>query len=201
MDENRTVKVEGGSPSGYDPTVYGGQHSDGVPGSWDETQYMRSDQPTPRPGEVPAWSPHPAAPSPWESGQPTPGGAQTIIMGGPKPVPSFAWLVMVSAPGNNPYIGQALPIKGSGTTVVGRVAGNDIVIPDPACSGQHAKIRSETDQDSKQVFVLYDLASSNGLYVGSAENYKEEANRTYRHVLQDGDYILIGETTLVFKKV
>jgi len=26
-------------------------------------------------------------------------------------------------------------------------------------------------------------------------------NRVYRHELQDGDYLLMGETTLVFKKL
>ena len=49
--------------------------------------------------------------------------------------------------------------------------------------------------------MIYDLASSNGLFVGAKETYKDAASRVHRHVLKDGDYILIGETTLVFKQV
>jgi pSer/pThr/pTyr-binding forkhead associated (FHA) protein len=138
---------------------------------------------------------------PWQGQPPMPGGAQTVIMGAPRPEPSFAWLVIVSGVRNNPNVGQPLPIKSAGTTTLGRVPGNDIIVADPACSSQHAKIRCESGEDGKHVFVMYDLASSNGLYIGSKDNYKDEANRKYRQVLHDGDYILIGETTLVFKQV
>jgi pSer/pThr/pTyr-binding forkhead associated (FHA) protein len=131
-----------------------------------------------------------------------PGGQATMIMPtGPRPEPSFAWLVTVSGVSNNPYIGQPFPIKSAGTTTIGRVPGNDILVPDPACSSQHAKVRSEPDEEGKQAFVIYDLASTNGLYVGSKADYKEESSRKYRHALHDGDYVLIGETTLVFKQV
>ena len=57
------------------------------------------------------------------------------------------------------------------------------------------------DENGDQVYVLYDMASSNGTFAGAKESYKEDASRVYRHVLQDGDYVLIGETTLVFKRV
>jgi pSer/pThr/pTyr-binding forkhead associated (FHA) protein len=122
-------------------------------------------------------------------------------MGGPQAEPSFAWVVMTSGAGNNPLIGRPLSLKVNGTTTLGRVPGNDIVIADTACSGQHARIRQEPGDEGQQVFVIYDLASSNGLYAGTKENYKDEQSRVYRHVLHDGDYLLIGETTLVFKQV
>jgi len=123
------------------------------------------------------------------------------MMIGPKVEPSFAWLVVVSSPGPNPYLGQPVPLKAGGTSTLGRVPGNDIIVPDPSCSSQHAKIRQETDEGGKQAFVIYDLASSNGLYVGAKETYKDPESRAYRHILKDGDYILVGETTLVFKQV
>jgi pSer/pThr/pTyr-binding forkhead associated (FHA) protein len=68
-------------------------------------------------------------------------------------------------------------------------------------SAQHAKIRREPSEDDpdEHVLVLYDLASANGSFVGGKEDYRE--NQVYRHELDDGDYLLIGETTLVFKKV
>jgi hypothetical protein len=197
MNESKTVKV-GSGQTGGESTVYGSASSGGGGGSWEETQYTPPDQPTPRPGQSQPWPP-PSAPAQW--GPEAPGGAQTIIMGGPKAQPSFAWLVMMPGPADSPLIGRPLSLKSNGTTTLGRVPGNDIALPDAACSGQHAKVRHETVDDGKQVFVIYDLASSNGLYVGNKENYKDEQSRVYRHVLHDGDYLLIGETTLVFKQV
>jgi hypothetical protein len=203
MNEQKTVKVDTGVPDNAGgSTVYSGQGSGNYGGSWEQTQYAGSDRPTPRPGEVPAWQPQPPMPQqgPWGAPGPTPGGAQTMMIG-PKVEPPFAWLVVVSSPGPNPYLGQPVPLKAGGTSTVGRVPGNDIIVPDPSCSSQHAKVRQEPDENGKQVFVIYDLASSNGLFVGVKETYKDPASRAYRHVLKDGDYILIGETTLVFKQV
>ena len=115
--------------------------------------------------------------------------------------PSFAWLVMIESPDNNPLIGKALPLKIEGATTIGRVPGNDIVVPDRACSSQHARVRLELDERGNPAFVIHDLASSNGLFVGSKDNYRDDASRVYRRALADGDHILIGETTLVFKQV
>jgi pSer/pThr/pTyr-binding forkhead associated (FHA) protein len=124
-----------------------------------------------------------------------------MIIGGPVAEPSFAWLVVVEGAGNNPLLGRPLSLKSSGTTTIGRVPGNDIVIADPACSSQHVRVRQEAGEEGKQIFVIYDLASANGLYIGAKADYKDDKSRAYRHVLKDGDYILIGETTLVFKQV
>ena len=86
-------------------------------------------------------------------------------------------------------------------TTVGRGGGNNIALQDAACSSSHAKIRYEANEEGEQLFVIYDMASSNGLFVGAKEDYKNETSRTYRRALADGDYLLIGETTLVFKKI
>ena len=144
--------------------------------------------PTPSTGIPRAPTPQP---QPWP---PAPTEATVIISERPKPV--FAWLVVLDGPDSG-KIHQLNP----GTTTIGRVPGNNIVIPDDTCSAQHAKIKIEKNEDGEEVFVLYDLASTNGTFVGTKENYRSEENRIYRHELKDGDYILIGETTLVFKKI
>ena len=201
MNEQKTVKVDTGVPDNAGgSTVYSGQGAGNYGGSLDQTQYADPNRPTPRLGEVPAWQPQPP-PGQWDAPGPTPGGAPTIAIGVPKVEPSFAWVVVVSSPSPNPYLGQPVPLKVGGVTTLGRVPGNDIVVSDPSCSSQHTKVRQEPDENGKQVFVIYDLASANGLFVGVKETYKDPASRAYRHVLKDGDYILIGETTLVFKQV
>ena len=86
-------------------------------------------------------------------------------------------------------------------TVIGRTAGQVVLSADAYASAEHAKIRLETgeDDEEKQVLVLYDLASANGTFAGSRDDYRD--NQVYRYELKDGDFILIGETTLVFKQV
>lgn len=56
-------------------------------------------------------------------------------------------------------------------------------------------------EDGEPIFVLYDVGSANGTYVGDKQTYRDPGSRKYRHVLKDGDYLLVGETTMVFKKV
>jgi len=58
--------------------------------------------------------------------------------------------------------------------------------------------QSEEDEGA-QTFVLYDLASANGTFAGDRETYRD--NQIYRYELEDGDFVLVGETTLVFKQV
>jgi hypothetical protein len=205
MNDQKT-RVDSGSTGGTgDATVYSGQSPARSAGNWEQTQYANSEQPTPRPGQVPfppAGAPAPPPPrSDWGAQAPA-GGPQTVIMPtGPRPEPSFAWLVLVAGAADSPYIGKLYEIKKDGVTTLGRVQGSDIVIPDPACSSQHARIRMETEENGASAYVIYDMASSNGVYAGTKENYKDDSSRIYRHVLHDGDYILIGETTLVFKRV
>ncbi|RPI59014.1 MAG: FHA domain-containing protein [Chloroflexi bacterium] len=124
--------------------------------------------------------------------------AQTMIIK-ERPTPVFAWLVVVDGPDRN-SIGTVHTLHPD-TTTLGRVSGNRIVLHDETISAQHARIRREVKEGQEPVFALFDLGSRNGIYAGPRETFKNEENRVYRHELQDGDYLLMGETTLVFKKL
>jgi pSer/pThr/pTyr-binding forkhead associated (FHA) protein len=113
-----------------------------------------------------------------------------------EPVP-LAWLAVLEGVGSRS--GVVYQLKNE--TVIGRTAGDLVLDEDPAVSGEHVKVKLETTDEEEQFFVLYDLASSNGTYVGDRETYQDDENRVYRHILEDGDFILIGQTTLVFKQV
>ena len=123
---------------------------------------------------------------------------QTMLIS-ERPVPVFAWLVVVDGPDRG-AIGTVHTLRPD-TTTIGRVAGNHIVIRDDTCSAQHARIRIETKEGEGSVFALYDMGSRNGTFIGDKQTYRNEESRKYRHELQDGDHLLIGETTLVFKKL
>jgi len=69
---------------------------------------------------------------------------------------------------------------------IGRSPGNDVVIDNLAVSGHHAKLI--VDQDH---YVIEDLSSLNGTFLNS--------QRIRRSVLKDGDEILIGKHTLVYR--
>jgi pSer/pThr/pTyr-binding forkhead associated (FHA) protein len=116
-----------------------------------------------------------------------------------RPTPVFAWLVVVDGPDRN-GIGTVHTLHPD-TTTLGRVSGNRIVLNDETVSAQHARIRREVKEGQEPVFALFDMGSRNGIYAGPKDSYKDEENRVYRHELQDGDYLLMGETTLVFKKL
>jgi pSer/pThr/pTyr-binding forkhead associated (FHA) protein len=109
----------------------------------------------------------------------------------------LAWLAVTDGPGAPR--GQVFTLQRE--TLIGRKTGQIVLAGDACVSGQHAKVRLERGEgdEEKQVFVLYDLASANGTFVGDREDYRD--NQVYRHELEDGDFILLGETTLVFKQV
>ena len=67
---------------------------------------------------------------------------------------------------------------------IGRVAGNDIVIPDSAVSRQHARIQAMGNGMS-----VVDLGSLNGVFL-NGERISDE------QVLQDGDLVRIGRTLI-----
>jgi hypothetical protein len=164
---------------------------------------MRS-QPAYRPDER-VEPPRSAAPpdATWQSSAVlpvVPASEPTMLMHA-RPEPAFAWLVAFTGPGAAPILGQALPLQKLSPTSLGRTAGNDLVVADPACSSRHVKIVPEPGEAGQTIFVIYDLASANGLYVGDKQHYRDDGSRTYRHVLHDGEYILIGETIFVFKQV
>jgi pSer/pThr/pTyr-binding forkhead associated (FHA) protein len=165
-------------------------------------------QPAPAPAtpSPPPWPPSQAAPpqpKPWPDvarapAQPAEDAEATVVMKQPSKSIPLAWLAVISGPGAKPRTLFTLGAE----TVIGRTKGDFLLKGDPMVSGQHVKIRLEQKPgDGRQVFVLYDLASANGVYAGNKDNYRNDESRVYRHELADGDYLLLGDTTLVFKQV
>jgi hypothetical protein len=85
-----------------------------------------------------------------------------------------------------PAKGRVFPLSVASATSMGRARANDIVLDDEAVSGQHARIRPEDGR-----FVLHDLGSTNGTKVND--------RKISRHILQDGDVIRAGDSSLRFK--
>lgn len=71
--------------------------------------------------------------------------------------------------------------------VIGRLETCDVIVADPGASRRHAEIRREGDE-----WVVIDLGSTNGTEING--------KRVNRHRLQPGDRILLGETTLEFRR-
>ena len=85
-----------------------------------------------------------------------------------------------------PMANQTLPLTEAVTTI-GSVAGNTVVLADPAVSRKHAGIRKV---DSS--YELADLGSTNGVYVNGQKVPKK--------TLEPGDIIRVGNTEAVFKR-
>jgi FHA domain-containing protein len=71
--------------------------------------------------------------------------------------------------------------------VIGRMEGCDVIIADPGVSRRHVEIRREGDE-----WVAIDLGSTNGTEVNG--------KRVNRHRLTPGDRLVLGETTLEFRR-
>jgi hypothetical protein len=85
-----------------------------------------------------------------------------------------------------PMANQTLPLTEAVTTN-GSVAGNTVVLADPAVSRKHAGIRRvESD------YELADLGSTNGVYVNG--------HKVPKKTLEPGDIIRVGNTEAVFKR-
>ena len=126
MNEQKTVKVDPGVPDNSGgSTVYSGQANGELRRQLgaDPIRGRQSSDTAPWRGAcVAASAPDAPTRSDGASRARQPGGAQTMMIG-PKAEPSFAWLVVVSSPSPNPYLGQAVPLKAGGTTTLGRVPG------------------------------------------------------------------------------
>ena len=85
-----------------------------------------------------------------------------------------------------PMANQVLQLTDEVTTI-GSVAGNTVVLADPAVSRKHAGIRK---LDSN--YELADLGSTNGVYVNGHKVPKKN--------LVQGDIIRVGNTEAVFKR-
>ena len=85
-----------------------------------------------------------------------------------------------------PMANQTLPLNEEVTTI-GSVAGNTVVLADPAVSRKHAGIR-KIDAS----YELADLGSTNGVYVNG--------HKVPKKTLEPGDIIRVGNTEAVFKR-
>jgi len=139
-----------------------------------------------QPTEVPAPGAPPTAPAPGFPPPPTPGvppvappvAPTRIIERAPK---HLAMLIDKKQPSNK------FDVK-DGTTI-GRARDNDIILPHPTVSRQHAKVRLQ-----EGTFLLFDLGSSNGTFVND-ERVLEPRQ------LKDGDVVRFGEVEMIFKSV
>jgi hypothetical protein len=86
-----------------------------------------------------------------------------------------------------PGAGQVFELSATSATSIGRSRANDIQVDDVSISGQHCRIRPEDGR-----FVLHDLKSTNGTLVNE--------KKVSRHVLEEGDVIAIGETSLQYRR-
>lgn len=87
---------------------------------------------------------------------------------------------------SGPLAGHVAPLTEEVTTV-GSVAGNTIVLSDPAVSRKHLGIRRVGAS-----YELADLGSTNGVYVNG--------HRMPKKALVSGDILRVGNTEMVFRK-
>jgi hypothetical protein len=107
-------------------------------------------------------------------------------------VAAFAWLLLrTRSPGrlvfvSGPLAGDALPLR-AGTTRIGGLADNDVVIADVSISRNHAEIHAR----GKRV-EIQDLHSTNGTLVNGSP--------VRTSPLQPGDKIRLGSVEVVFER-
>ena len=95
-----------------------------------------------------------------------------------RPVPRLEFMV-------GPLAGQTVPLRDEVTTI-GSVAGNTVVLSDPAVSRKHIGIRRVGER-----YELADLGSTNGVYVNG--------HRMAKKLLDPGDIMRVGNTEMVFR--
>jgi hypothetical protein len=100
---------------------------------------------------------------------------------GAAPAPPPARLEFVGGP----LAGQVVPL-GDDVTTIGSVAGNTVVLSDPAVSRKHVGIRRVGNR-----YEFADLGSTNGVYVNG--------HRMAKKTLAPGDLMRVGNTELVFR--
>ena len=86
-----------------------------------------------------------------------------------------------------PMANQTLNLNEEVTTI-GSVAGNTVVLADPAVSRKHAGIK-KLDGNT---YELADLGSTNGIYVNG--------HKVPKKTLEPGDIIRVGNTEAIFKR-
>ncbi len=85
-----------------------------------------------------------------------------------------------------PLAGHSVDLS-SDVTTIGSVAGNTIVLADPAVSRKHAGIRRFDGY-----YELADLGSTNGIYVNG--------HRVPKRTLEEADVIRVGNSELIFRR-
>jgi hypothetical protein len=85
-----------------------------------------------------------------------------------------------------PMANQVLNLSEEVTTI-GSVAGNTVVLADPAVSRKHAGIRKVDGN-----YELADFGSTNGVYVNG--------HKVPKKTLEQGDIVRVGNTEAVFKR-
>jgi pSer/pThr/pTyr-binding forkhead associated (FHA) protein len=75
---------------------------------------------------------------------------------------------------------------GQPVTTIGRSSASNLVVDDEMASREHARVVSSGD-----VHTLYDLGSANGTFVNGQQ--------VTQRILQVGDQITVGSTTLVVR--
>ncbi len=112
---------------------------------------------------------------------------QQLAAGSPAADQAIAWLVVRSGQ----QLGQSFALHPGQTLVLGRdPARANVVLSDPTVSGLHAQIRQEHGR-----FVIYDLGSTNGTFLGGETGYTAAVQR---QPLQDGDELRLGSVSLLF---
>jgi len=106
---------------------------------------------------------------------------KTVLLG-KDTQPPVAWLVIIKGPRK----GKTFDIKSDFT--IGRDLSCDLVLNDTAISAKHAQIKRV---DNK--FHIYDLASTNGVWVNGEKVFHKEIN--------DGCKITLGESEMIFKEL
>ncbi|MCK9461224.1 MAG: GGDEF domain-containing protein [Proteobacteria bacterium] len=82
-------------------------------------------------------------------------------------------------------MGDSIPLREDGPTVIGRDPECDGIIRDDGISRRHVRVF----RDESGAFVLEDLDSTNGVFVGGV--------RVSRYQLADGDKVLVGRRTIL----
>lgn len=85
-----------------------------------------------------------------------------------------------------PLAGQTVRLTEDMTTL-GSVAGNTVVLADPAVSRKHVAIRR-----AEGAYEVADLGSTNGIYVNG--------HKVPKKALEAGDIVRVGNTEMVFRR-
>lgn len=150
----------------------GGSTATGMPPNWGQTGSGGGGFSAPTPTSMPVHATGPSAP--------------VIDPTRPlhEPEPVVGWLVVRSGTRAN----EQVKLR-AGSNVVGRDGRkSQVLVDDPSVSSEHAKIRWENG-----VFVIYDLASTNGTFVNNRRIEKQR--------LMDGDSVRLGRMEFVFKQL